>query len=230
MTSRAAAGIVPRGLRRSAQTLPDAKRELFYRNIARGGGERLGLLQPLDARPEGSANAGNDGARSGRSQQPALSRRAHDRRAARVPRRSRATPTSRATLRCARPRRGVSALLAAAYEPAIGFFYDVRWRTGERVTRPADARRSGAAVLRARDAGAGARGGRAPRARLPAAGRLRHHADRVGTAVGCAERVAAARVARDRGRARATGAPTSPTRRARGGSRSTAASSARRGR
>jgi hypothetical protein len=31
-------------------------------------------------------------------------------------------------------RNGKTALLAAAYDPSSGFFYDVRWRTGERVT------------------------------------------------------------------------------------------------
>src|SRR2546422_2485365 len=38
------------------------------------GRERLGLLEPLDARPEGPAHAGDDGAYPGRSQQSPLSR------------------------------------------------------------------------------------------------------------------------------------------------------------
>ena len=50
--------------------------------------------------------------------------------------------------------------------------------------RPADARGVVAAVLRARDAGAGTRGRGAPGARLLQARRLRHNADRLGAAVG----------------------------------------------
>jgi hypothetical protein len=54
------------------------------------------------------------------------------------------------------------ALLAAAYDSASGFFYDVRWRTGERVTGPSDDGCRHAPLLRARHA----EQGRAVAARL----------------------------------------------------------------
>ena len=93
------------------------------------------------------------------------------------------------------------ALLSAAYDSANGFFYDVRWRTSERVRdRPSLAAATllyfGLAHRRA-----GTRRRRGPRPRATGAGRLRHDAIRVGAAVGRSERVATARVARDRRRA-----------------------------
>ncbi len=65
--------------------------------------------------------------------------------------------------------------------------------------RPPDDGGRGAPVLRAGDAGAGARRRRATRARLPRARRLRHDAHPIGAAVGRAERLAAAAVDGRRG-------------------------------
>ena len=76
------------------------------------------------------------------------------------------------------------ALLAAAYDPDSGFFYDVRWRTGERVTDRPTLAAVGAALLRAGDAGAGSGRRGAPRARLPQAGRVRHDTGLFRAAVG----------------------------------------------
>ena len=168
----------------SGQTVPDGAARGVLPQHARGGGERVGLLQPLDARSEGSAHAGDDRPRAGGPQQPALPRRADDRRAARASAAARATPRSRARFDA----RGRDAPARAARRARTtrdsGFFYDVRWRTGAARDRPADAGRRGAALLRAGDAGAGARGGGAARARLPPAGRVRHDADRLRAAVG----------------------------------------------
>src|SRR5213076_2848140 len=122
--------------------------------------ERLGLLEPLDARPERPAHARDHRPNPGGLEQSPLSRRADDRRAAGVPRTGRGCggretvqqglttvlsgpaelfrdlripgPSAEQFSRAAEDRR--QALLVAAYDPASGFFYDVRWRSGERVT------------------------------------------------------------------------------------------------
>ena len=118
---------------RSARRVPEAQRTDALSQHARGGGERLGLLQPLDARSEGSAHAGDDGSRAGGPEQPALSRRADDRRAAAAFAGGQGDAEAAARFDAAAEARR-RALLAAAYDPDSGFFYDVRWRTGERVT------------------------------------------------------------------------------------------------
>ena len=51
---------------------------------ARGGGERVGFLEPMDARSVRSQNSGDHGTDSNRPQQPDVQRRAHDRGAALV--------------------------------------------------------------------------------------------------------------------------------------------------
>ena len=163
-------------------TLPERAARAVLSEHAGRGGERLGLLHALDARPERPALAGNDGARSRRSQQPALSRRAHDRGAARVPR-----PAGRRGRRTSVQCGGRCASSGAAG----GGVRTRQWILLRRsvanrraCARPADARRIIAAVFRARHARAGARRSRAPGARFLQARRLRHHADRVGAAVG----------------------------------------------
>ena len=74
-------------------------------------------------------------------------RRAHDRRAAPG---SEAQPATRgrgaSSSHAANGRR--QTLLAAAYDGGEGFFFDVRWRTGDRVGRSTDDGRGRAAVLR----------------------------------------------------------------------------------
>ena len=182
-----------------AQTRPRRAARRTVSQHSRGGRERLGLLQPLDARSDRPPHARDDGSRAGRSQQPAVSRRADDRRAAAIsPPRGR-----RCRWRAFLPQRRTRAAARfspSAYDSTDGFFYDVRWRTGERVTRPSDLGRGRAALLRARDGRAGTRRRDAPRARFSKSRRIRHDAGRVGPAVGRAQRVAAAAVARDRRR------------------------------
>ena len=113
----------------------------------------------MDARSVRPPDARDDGAHSDRSEQSDVQRRAHDRRAALVSRRSPATPTVAARFNRGAERRR-QALLAAAYEPADGYFYDVRWRTWRARDRSSDAGRGGGAVFRSGDAGAG--GARSP--------------------------------------------------------------------
>ena len=72
------------------------------------------------------------------------------------------------------------ALLAAAYDPERGLLLRRALAHRRAGDRPADARGRGPAVLRPGDAGAGSRRRRAPRARLPQARRIRHHAHRLG--------------------------------------------------
>ena len=195
---RAAPRVLPRG--RGARPLAaGGPPRAALPEHPRGCREWLGLLEPVDARPEGPADARGDRPRAGGPQQPPLPRRAHDRGAAsrawrrgrraggRALRRARGGPPSRARRRRMGRWRGV--LLRRPLE--VG-----RARDG-----PPDARRGVGALLRARDAGAGQGRRAAARARLPQAGRLRDDADRVGAAVGRAQRVAAAAVARDGGRA-----------------------------
>src|SRR5205823_7527337 len=66
------------------------------------------------------------------SQQPPLPRRADDGAVVGIPGRAGDAEVAGQFARAAEDRR--RALLDAAYDPATGFFYDVRWRTGERVT------------------------------------------------------------------------------------------------
>ena len=119
----------------------------------------------------------------------------------------------RGALRLARGARD-AALLAAAYDSADGFFYDVRWRTGERVRDRPTLAAAALLLLRARDAGAGTRGRARARARLPQAGRLRHDAHRSRGSSGT-RRTAGRRSSGSRSRAcAATDATTSPNTRA----------------
>ena len=162
---------------RSARRVPAAQRDAALPQPARGGGERLGLLQPLDARPEGSPHARDDGARAGGPQQPALSRRADDRRAAAAAAGGAGDAEAAARFAAAAEQRR-RALLAAAYDSDERLLLRRALAHRRARDRPADAGRRGAALLRPRDAGAGSRRRGAPRARLPQAGRLRHDADR----------------------------------------------------
>ena len=176
---------------------------------ARGGRERLGLLEPLDARSAGPRDDRHDRPPSGRPERAALSGRAHDRRVAATPSRTRRCRRGRPLHRAGR--RATTALVDAAYDPDTGFFYDVRWRTGERVVdRPtmADAAipvlRSGVARSRAR---------RSP-TRLGrdflAPGGFVTTTDSVGPAVGRAQWMGSARVDGALTASTATGMPTWP--------------------
>ncbi|CAA9323992.1 MAG: GH37, partial [uncultured Gemmatimonadaceae bacterium] len=195
---RAAPGVVPRGLPPRRGAAGGAARGAVPRH-PRGRRERLGLLQPVDARLRRPPLARDHGARAGGPQQPAVQRRAHDRRAA--PRAGRA-----------RGRRGGRALrlgrVRAPRRPRRR-----RVRLGRRLLlrralahgrarrRPADDGRGRAPLLRARDGGAGAGDRGAAGARVSQGRRLRDDAREVGAAVGRAQRLAAAAVDGDRGRA-----------------------------
>src|SRR5439155_12063049 len=72
---RAAARVVSPGLRASADASRGAARVVLPERPGYGR-ERLGFFEPLAARPEGPAYAGNDRAAPGRSQLPPLLRRA----------------------------------------------------------------------------------------------------------------------------------------------------------
>ena len=115
-----------------AQTLPASQREAFYRNVraaAESGWDFSSrwLRDPLDLRTlETTELAPVD----------LNSLLYHTERTIAALRVFRGTANDERIARdfaaAAVERRG--ALLAAAYHPATGFFYDVRWRTGERVT------------------------------------------------------------------------------------------------
>src|SRR5438105_1525767 len=149
------------------------------------------------ARPEGSADPGNDGLDPGRSQQSPLSRRADHRRAAPGPRaagrhggRGAVRPGGRRASRGAghgrlRPRCRILLRCALAERRARD--------------RSPHHRGGGPAVLRARHARAGARSGGAAAARFLEAGRVRADPHRVRSAMGRSQRVGAAGVAGDRG-------------------------------
>ena len=168
-SGRAAAGGVPPRRRAGCRACRDGQREAFYRNVratAESGWDFSSrwMRDPTDLRTLETTDLV-----AGGSQQPAVRiANAADRGAADLPcaagRRG-----SRPALRGRRGRTPPRNLLAAAYDPATGFFYDVRWRTGERVTAAADAGRRRPSLLRTRHARAGARGGRATRPRLPPA-------------------------------------------------------------
>ena len=204
--SRAPARVVSRGLPRSPRRQPPREADGPLPQPARVGRERLGLLQPLDARPEGSPHPGNDGARTGGPEQPAVLRRANHC-CASAPAAGR-RPTSRLPPDSTRPPRNRRrALLAGAYDPDSGFFYDVRWRTGERVTdRP-----TLAAAAPLYFGLATPEQGRAVAARLQRdflkPGGFVTTLVSLRAAVGRAERLAAARVAQHRG-----GSPIRPRR------------------
>ena len=78
--------VVPRGLHAGADACPTAQRDRALSQPARVGGERMGLLEPLDARSDRSPHARDDGSHAGGPEQPAVSRRADDRRASAPPR------------------------------------------------------------------------------------------------------------------------------------------------
>ncbi len=115
-----------------AQTLPEARRESFYRNVkatAESGldfssrwmrdPKDLRTLETTDLIPV-DLNSLLFHAERTISALRSLRGRAGD------------ADVARQFARAAEDRR--RALLEAAYDPAMGFFYDVRWRTGERVT------------------------------------------------------------------------------------------------
>lgn len=195
---RAQAGVLPAGFRAGADGPAGAARGAVPQH-PRDGRKRVGFFQPLAARSRRPAHAGDDAARAGGPQQPAVRRRAHDRRPAPIP-----GPSGRRRRGRAVRARGRGAAARAARG---------RVRSGQRVLlrRPLAHRAAGdrsphaggrcTALLRARHARAGPGGRRAPRARLPAARRVRHDRVRFRAAVGRAQRLAAARVARHPGRA-----------------------------
>jgi alpha,alpha-trehalase len=121
------------------------------------------------------------------------------------------------------------ALLAAAYDPAGGYFFDVRWRTGERVSTgpPSPPRRRSTSGSPRRSRGAPSpRGSGATSSARAASSRRSSRRDSSGT-----RRMAGRRSSGSRPRAcGATAAPTSPTPRGRGGSPSTGAPTPRPGR
>src|SRR5207245_444974 len=82
---RAAARVVSPGLRAGADAAASGARGVLPERPGHGR-ERLGLLEPLAARPERPAYAGDDGAAPGRSQLPPLLRRRDDRWVATLPR------------------------------------------------------------------------------------------------------------------------------------------------
>jgi alpha,alpha-trehalase len=117
---------------RLGQSLPEARREAFYRNVraaAESGWDFSSrwMRDPADLRTlETTALVPVD----------LNSLLYHAERTVAALRRFRGQPGDTEAAerfeRAAEERR--RALLAAAYDPAEGFFYDVRWRTGERVT------------------------------------------------------------------------------------------------
>ena len=190
----------------------------------RGGGEWMGFLEPVDARSVRPSHPRDDRARSDRSQQPALPRRAHDCRDAAQARRG-GRRGGGGDVQCAG---GGASSCAARGRLRLGDGLLLRRAVahGRARHRPPDDGCRRAALLRARDAGAGTRRRGPPRPRLPLARRVRHDAHQVGAAVGRAERLAAAAVAGRRRRRMPTVATTSPTTRAHAGSRSTVARTA----
>ena len=184
-----------------AQTVPAGEARGALPEPARGGRERVGFLEPLDARPEGSAHARDDRPRAGGSQQPALSTPSG--------RSRRCVAFARATGDARSPTRYDSLATRAPRSAARGGV-----RFGERMLlRRALAHRRSACATGRRSP---------PRRRSTSASRRRSRGARwprgssatsstpggfvttlivVGPAVGRAERMAAARVARDRGRA-----------------------------
>ena len=168
----AAPGVLPRGLRRSAHGLPDAAREELYRNIraaAESGWDFSSrwMRDPNDLRTlETTALVPVDlnSLLYQAERTIAMLRRAR----------------GRATMRwwhgdsSARPRNGADAARRGV-RSLDGFFYDVRWATGEQVTDRPTLAAAAPLYFGLATRGAGPRGCGAARARLPVARRVRDH-------------------------------------------------------
>src|SRR6266700_2897049 len=115
-----------------AQTLPEARREAFYRNVKATAESGLDfssrwMRDPKDLRSLETTDLIPVDLNSllYHAERTIAALRAFRGRAGDA-------DVARQFVRAAEDRR--RALLDAAYDPATGFFYDVRWRTGERVT------------------------------------------------------------------------------------------------